>query len=269
MAYLDWGGGDDDLLVLLHANGLCAGVYDPLARRLAGSRRVVGIDLCGHGSSDAPSSEADLGFDSMADDVIAVLDRVGADRAALVGVSLGGGVGIEATLRSGGRIDRLMLCEAIAFASMRRADEGPNPMADGARRRRRTFADRAEARSRYAGRGVFAELEPGCLDGYLRWGLRDVAGGVELACDPETEATLFSPSPDRYGGGHAFDRIVELTSKTSVLAGTGTYLERDWFVQQAAAARTSLELIDGGHFFLFTDVERGVELIETRIGGTP
>ena len=54
-----------------------------------------------------------------------------------------------------------------------------------------------------------------------------------------------------------------------VLAGTDTYLERDWFAAQAAAAGTDLELIDGGHFFLFTDVDRGVALIADRTGGAP
>ncbi|MER3453135.1 MAG: alpha/beta hydrolase, partial [Acidimicrobiia bacterium] len=50
---LDWGGTGPDL-VLLHPNGFCAGLFDPLARRLAGSRRVLGVDLRGHGGSDAP-----------------------------------------------------------------------------------------------------------------------------------------------------------------------------------------------------------------------
>ncbi|HAQ23705.1 MAG TPA: hypothetical protein DCR10_09150, partial [Acidimicrobiaceae bacterium] len=39
-AWLDWGG-EGQPLVLLHPNGFCAGVYDPLARRLADRYRVV------------------------------------------------------------------------------------------------------------------------------------------------------------------------------------------------------------------------------------
>lgn len=266
VAYLDWGGPDVDLLVLLHANGLCAGVFDPIAGRLASGRRVVGVDLCGHGGSDDPVSDADLGYDSMAADVLAVIGEVGAERVAIAGVSLGGGVGIEVARHSEGLVDRLVLMEAIAFASMRVApDNDANHMAAGARRRRRRFTDRTEARSRFEGRGPFAELHPSCLDGYLRWGLVDTDDGVELACDPETEAALFTQGPHRSGGGHAFDHLSDVTARTHVLAGSDTYLERDWFAQQATAVGVDLELIAGGHFFVFTDIDRGADLIESRI----
>ena len=40
---LDWGG-DGPPLVLLHPNGFCAGVFDPLARLLRGEYRPIGID---------------------------------------------------------------------------------------------------------------------------------------------------------------------------------------------------------------------------------
>ena len=46
IAYLDWGGTGPPLL-LLHPNGFCAGMYDPLARGLVERCRVVGIDLGG------------------------------------------------------------------------------------------------------------------------------------------------------------------------------------------------------------------------------
>ena len=42
-AYLDWGG-DGPPLILLHPNGFCAGLYDPLASRLVDRCRVVGVD---------------------------------------------------------------------------------------------------------------------------------------------------------------------------------------------------------------------------------
>src|SRR5262249_17751666 len=40
---LDWGGHGPPL-VLLHPNGFCAGVFDPLARALLAEHRVIGID---------------------------------------------------------------------------------------------------------------------------------------------------------------------------------------------------------------------------------
>ena len=44
ISWLDWGG-DGDPLVLLHPNGFCAGIYDPLAKQLKSSFRVVAVDL--------------------------------------------------------------------------------------------------------------------------------------------------------------------------------------------------------------------------------
>ena len=90
---LDWGG-DGPPLVLLHPNGFCAGVFDPLARLLRGEYRPIGIDLRGHGTSDAPSTFEECGFVAAAGDVVAMLDELGLDEVVLLGESLGGGTGI-------------------------------------------------------------------------------------------------------------------------------------------------------------------------------
>src|SRR3546814_3916786 len=60
LAGLEWGSGDDHV-VLLHPNGFCAGLFDPLARRLATDHHVVAVDLAGQGCSSAPSQD-DLTF---------------------------------------------------------------------------------------------------------------------------------------------------------------------------------------------------------------
>ena len=78
-AYLDWGG-DGPPLILLHPNGFCAGLYDPLARRLVDRCRVVGVDLRGHGASDDLTAVDELGNDLAARDVLAVADHLEFDR---------------------------------------------------------------------------------------------------------------------------------------------------------------------------------------------
>lgn len=93
LAGLEWGSGDDHV-VLLHPNGFCAGFFDPLApQRLATDHHVVEVDLAGHGSSSALPRD-DLTFARLAGDVIAVLDGLGVTSALAVGQSLGGGVAI-------------------------------------------------------------------------------------------------------------------------------------------------------------------------------
>ena len=51
--YLEWG--DDAAgppLLMLHATGLCAAPWQPIARRLAARYRVLAFDQRGHGDTD-------------------------------------------------------------------------------------------------------------------------------------------------------------------------------------------------------------------------
>ena len=106
IAYLDWGGTGPPLLVL-HPNGFCAGVYDPLARGLVDQCRVVGIDLRGHGGSDDVMDSGLLGNDAIAMDVLSVADHLGMGRFAILGVSFGGAVGIEVAVAAPERVAAL------------------------------------------------------------------------------------------------------------------------------------------------------------------
>jgi len=273
-AWLDWGG-DGPAVVLLHPNGFCAGVYDPLARRLASRHRVVGIDLRGHGASDDVVESAFLGNDAMALDVLAVADHLGLDRFALIGVSFGGGVGIEVAAVAPERVAALVLCEAIAIEAQAREqqhfgyrdspDGGDHPLAVGARRRRDVWDHRKAVLASYGSRPPMDQLAPEALAGYVRWGFRDRSDGtVELACRPETEAQIFS-STDRHGPVQAFDALRRIAADgrvpTAVMAGNRTDLDPSWFRAQAATLGVDLQLIDGGHFCLFEDTARAEQLI--------
>jgi pimeloyl-ACP methyl ester carboxylesterase len=80
--FLDWGGPGDaragagPAIVLLHGLGSTAWSWAPVARRLRQVRRVVAVDLRGHGLSDA----ADDGYDeaTLAEDVVAAAEGSGA-----------------------------------------------------------------------------------------------------------------------------------------------------------------------------------------------
>ncbi|MBA3778067.1 MAG: alpha/beta fold hydrolase [Chloroflexi bacterium] len=71
--YLDWGGSrHPPSMVLVHGLAQTAWTWSPVARRLAAaSRRVLAIDLRGHGLSDAPRHGYDLG--SLAFDLLTVM----------------------------------------------------------------------------------------------------------------------------------------------------------------------------------------------------
>jgi non-heme chloroperoxidase len=84
-----WGSGRP--VVLVHAWGLSSHMWNAqLPALLEAGYQAVTVDLRGHGRSDRPTTGYDL--DTMAADVLAVMDSLGLDDVALVGHSMGGAV---------------------------------------------------------------------------------------------------------------------------------------------------------------------------------
>jgi pimeloyl-ACP methyl ester carboxylesterase len=86
--------GDGPAVVLVH--GYTANARDKwwgtgVAQALSRDHRVIGIDCRGHGESDKPHDPMAYG-PRMAEDVIAVMDALGVDRAHVHGYSMGGGI---------------------------------------------------------------------------------------------------------------------------------------------------------------------------------
>ena len=272
-AWLDWGGVGPSL-VLLHPNGFCAGMYDPLARRLTDRFRVVGVDLRGHGASTVVTDELRLGNDAMAGDVLAVLDHLGMDRCRVLGVSLGGGVAIEVAVAAPDRVEALLLCEAIAVPRPEDGGaggsvaywEGEHPLAVGARRRRVDWDDRAGVVASYGARPPLDAVDPEVLSAYVRWGFADRDDGrVELACHPETEAQIFG-SRRRHGPVATFRRLADVRCPAVICHGDRTDIEPRWFAAQGDVLGVVPEVFDGGHFFLFEDLDRAEALVRRHLG---
>jgi pimeloyl-ACP methyl ester carboxylesterase len=84
----DWGRGRP--VVLLHGWPLSADTFDDLGMAIAhAGMRAIAYDRRGFGRSDQPWSGYD--YDTLATDLADVIERTGADDAALVGFSMGGG----------------------------------------------------------------------------------------------------------------------------------------------------------------------------------
>jgi pimeloyl-ACP methyl ester carboxylesterase len=255
--------------VLLHPNGFCAGLFDPIGRRLAatGAFRPVGIDLRGHGGTDKPEPPDPYHYDGMAGDVIAVLDALRVDDVDIVGGSLGGGVAIHVDRRQPGRARRLMLCEPIALAATAdRLPDQAHPLAVGALRRKVIWPSRHAIIESYASRPPMNRLAPEALAAYIAWGTIDRADGqVELACPPGVEAAIFGSAVSRKGVHAAWEHLPHLAASVAVLAGDRSFVSLERFEGVAAAAGVPLEIVAGDHFFLHEDTARGVALIEEHL----
>src|ERR1700730_6923435 len=85
-------------LVLVHEMGGSLESWDEIVPRFAGSRRVLRYDTRGAGLSQKVRGE--LGLDTMAADIMALLDALGiAGKVALAGVAVGGAIALHFAAR--------------------------------------------------------------------------------------------------------------------------------------------------------------------------
>ena len=97
-------------LMLLHG-GLGSGeMFGPVISLLAKHHQVILPDLQGHGRTADIDRPLDIRL--MADDIAALIDRLGLDKPDLVGYSLGGGVALQTAFKYPHKIRRLVAVSA-------------------------------------------------------------------------------------------------------------------------------------------------------------
>jgi pimeloyl-ACP methyl ester carboxylesterase len=102
--------GSGPALVLLHGMGSSLFTREGWARELATDRRVIALDLPGHGLT-GPRPDDRYSPGDMAEVVDAVVSALGVTRFSLAGNSMGGQVAIAYTLAHPERVDRLILVD--------------------------------------------------------------------------------------------------------------------------------------------------------------
>lgn len=100
------GDAGDNPLVLLHGGGVDHRMWAPQWASLPG-RRLIAPDARGHGRSSEPTP----GY-RLCDDVVALLDGLGMERAVLVGLSMGGGTAVDTALEHPDRVAGLVVSGA-------------------------------------------------------------------------------------------------------------------------------------------------------------
>src|SRR5881396_753828 len=103
--------GEDQPLILLHGGFASVEMFGPNVELLAAGRQVIGIDLQSHGRS--PATDRPMRFGTMADDVAALIRVLGFERAAIMGFSLGGGVGLRTAIQHPDVVERLVLVSTV------------------------------------------------------------------------------------------------------------------------------------------------------------
>lgn len=98
-------------LVLIHGGLGVIGMFEQLIPRLVDSRKMVAIEMQGHGHT------ADMGrpfsFESMSDDVAALIQHLGLGTCDILGYSLGGGVALQTAIRHPETVGRLVIVSSV------------------------------------------------------------------------------------------------------------------------------------------------------------
>lgn len=187
------------VVVLSNSLGATLEMWDPQLPALAERYRVVRYDTRGHGRS--PSPQGDSTVDDLADDVLALLDRLRITRAHVVGLSIGGMTGMRLAARNPERVDRLVVLCSSAHPG--------NPDA---------WRDRA-ATARTEGTGALAEAvvgrwtTPGFAEAHpdLVARMRETVA----ACDDEGYASCCAA----VGALDLRDQLDRITAPTLVISG--------------------------------------------------
>lgn len=109
LEFTEYGAGDA-WVVLVPGELMPRRMQQPLARALAGAGlHVISLDLLGHGRSDRPEDPHAYSVTAFAEQVVALLDHVGAPQAVVGGTSLGANVALETAAIAPERVRGLIL----------------------------------------------------------------------------------------------------------------------------------------------------------------
>ncbi len=109
LEYTEYGVGDR-WVVLVHGQLMPRRMHQPLARAIAAEGfHVVTVDLLGHGRSDRPVDPKEYSVSAFGEQVVALLDHLGAEQAVIGGTSLGSNVALEVADVAPQRVRGLLL----------------------------------------------------------------------------------------------------------------------------------------------------------------
>ncbi len=100
-------------LVLLHSLALSAEMWDPLAGDMGFGRRLVAVDLRGHGRSSWDGGS--FSVEDMAGDVACLVDELGVGPVDVLGMSMGGTVAVALAAAHPESVAHLVACDTTAW----------------------------------------------------------------------------------------------------------------------------------------------------------
>ena len=259
-------GGEGDPLLIVHATGFSAPVYQPLADLLVQRHSVYGIDLRGQGDSDRPSSGtydwALFGLDVLA--AQQYISSVSPPDTPIFG--FGHSCGAQSLLRSElilpGGFTQLYLYEPIvAPPNIAGSKEVSSPLVDLTLRRRSEFESKEEALANFRSKPPIATFTDASIVAYVESCMRDSGNGkVVLKCLREDEANIYSSMADV----DTYDRLPEISTRSLIASGEVSQTFSPDYMKELASRMGECEyqMIEGAdHFGPMVTPELFAELI--------
>lgn len=249
--YLRWReGGERGPIVLNHATGFLAALWQPVAERLAAAGYdAIAYDARGHGDSGKPApTEEDYHWRNFVEDLDAFLTKLNLRGVPFAGHSMGGACGLYLAGTKPSVFSRIAVIEPIVMPGGFQPDETRrNDMAASARRRRMSFDSRQEMIGQYRSRSTFQRWTEKSLRLYAEHGAVEAEDGtIQLKCPAEVEGEIFAHS----GSLNIWDVLPQIDVPVLVMAGEHTEGFLD-MVAQGVAQRVQhgrfLKLPEAGH----------------------
>lgn len=103
--------GSGEPLIVLHGGFGSVEMFGPNIEILARTRQVIAVDLQGHGRT--ADIDRALSYEALGDDVAALIEHLGFDKADVMGYSLGGGAALQAAIRHPARVRKLVIVSTV------------------------------------------------------------------------------------------------------------------------------------------------------------
>ncbi len=196
ICWFEWGErGEGPSLLLLHATGFHARLWDQIVAALPAGTHVVAPDHRGHGRSYRPATLAS--WTATADVLLPLLDGLGGHPLVGCGHSMGAYILTRLASQRPAAFRHLVLIDPVIMDPASYEGEAakviPDPAGHPVARRRNVWTDAEEMRARFADRPPYANWDPRVLADYCTYGLLLAADGegFELACPPALEASVY------------------------------------------------------------------------------
>jgi pimeloyl-ACP methyl ester carboxylesterase len=257
------------LLHVLHGNGYCALMYQPMLQPLLSHVDLFLSDVQGHGQSE--HGDAFVGWNASAEyaeqALQAHLPLYGDVPIYAIGHSFGGVLTALLHSQQNSPFQAVLLLDPVLFTPMMlRAMQlldwlglyRHNPLAKRAIKRRNHFADTTQAWQYFHQRGMFKGWHDDALDAYIQHALQPVADGLVLRCQPSREADVFASFPRRL-----WSLMQQMQHPLKLVYGQQSYP----FVGAAAnhlqrmCPQVEVSSVAGGHCFMQERPAQTAELI--------